>query len=90
MHVASRIAEDVPTGLPADINVIYFPQIGFLISMPKDEETGTSLWEGSEADPWERMFSSDLVAYYKNSVMREMDETIGDIHTEICGNARSN
>lgn len=85
MQRAHEIAEEVPIGLPADINVIYFPQLGFLISMPKDEETGRSLWEGSDEDPWEHMFSSEEIAYYKNDTMKAMDIDPGDIYTEICG-----
>jgi len=65
--------------------VIYFPQIGYLIAMPMDAETGQSYWEGTEDDQWEKMFTSDHMVYYKNSQMEEMDTQFGDIYTEICG-----
>lgn len=82
---ATEIAENVPEGLPADLHVLYIPQLGFLISMPKDEETGRSLWEGSEDDPWEHMFSNEAEAYYKNDTMKTTDIEPGDIQTQISG-----
>ena len=85
LRVAEQLAEDVPARLPNDLNVIYFPQIGFLITMPMDAETGGALWEGPEDDPWERMFSTDLIVYYKNNDTREMDERFGDVYGDICG-----
>jgi len=67
------------------LNVIYFPQIGFLIAVPKDPEIGRALWEGTDDDVWEKAFSSDMTAYYKNYQMTEMDERFGDIYGDICG-----
>lgn len=83
--VARDIAENIPRDLPNDLNVIYFPQIGFLITMPMDQETGQVPWEGSEFDIWEKMFSTDAVVYYKNDRMKQMDTRFGDIHGQICG-----
>ena len=84
-NVAQEIARDIPLGLPGQLNVIYFPQIGFLIAMPKDQETGTSLWEGSRDTPWERMFSTEKLVYYKNSHMQDLDEHFGDVDSQISG-----
>jgi len=50
-----------------------------------DPDTGRSLWEGSEEDVWERMFTSEAIVYYKNDKMKEMDNYFGDIHSDICG-----
>ena len=84
-EVARDIAQTVPLNLPHEMNVIYFPQIGFLITIPMDIDTGRSLWEGSDTDVWEKMFSSDAIVYYKNQQMRQLDERFGDIYGEICG-----
>ena len=84
-RAARSIAQEVPEGLSNDLNVIYFPQIGFLVAMPKDPEVGRALWEGTEDEPWENMFSSEAITYYKNSPMRQMDEQFGDIYGDICG-----
>lgn len=87
--VARDLAEAIPVGLPKDLNVIYFPQIGYLIAMPMNLETGQAYWDGTEEDNWEKMFTSDKMVYYKNDQMNEMDTQFGDIYTEICGQLRA-
>ncbi|TKA65356.1 hypothetical protein B0A49_08109 [Cryomyces minteri] len=72
-EVARHIAEGVPSDLRSDLNVIYFPQIGFLVAMMLDEETGCGVYEGGIADPWERMFTTGNCVYYKNKEVSEMD-----------------
>lgn len=84
-RVAAHVARDVPIALDAQINVIFFPQIGFLITIRLDPETGCGVYEGSENDPWEKMFTTDAMAYYKNKDMSEMDSYLGDIYGRICG-----
>lgn len=81
--VAGHIAQSIPAEVDVAINVIFFPQIGFLITIPLDEATGKSVWEGTEDDPWEKMFTTDAQAYCKNSNMREMDDYFGDIYQRI-------
>jgi DNA mismatch repair protein MSH5 len=83
--VARDLAERIPAGLPNQLNVIYFPQIGYLIAMPMDPDTGAGYWEGTEDEHWEKMFTSDRMVYYKTDQMTEMDSEFGDIYTEICG-----
>ncbi|KAL1618838.1 hypothetical protein SLS54_006953 [Diplodia seriata] len=83
-QVANHIAEGIPAVLGASINVIFFPQIGFLITVPLDPDTGHGMYEGSDQDAWERMFTSEEQVYYKNDNMREMDDHFGDLHGLIC------
>ncbi|GAB1737513.1 hypothetical protein NU219Hw_g1824t1 [Hortaea werneckii] len=83
-QVASHVAGQVPAALNSKVNVIFFPQIGFLISIGLDEDTGRGVFEGTSEDPWERMFATETHAYYKNSNMVEMDEHFGDIYGRIC------
>ncbi|KAB2576043.1 MutS protein-like protein 5 [Lasiodiplodia theobromae] len=83
-QVANHIAEKVPAVLGTSINVIFFPQIGFLITVPMDPDTGHGMYEGSQQDVWERMFTSEEHVYYKNDNMREMDDHFGDMHGLIC------
>ncbi|KAL1634726.1 hypothetical protein SLS56_002128 [Neofusicoccum ribis] len=83
-EVAHHTADQIPAVLGASINVIFFPQIGFLVAVPMDPETGHGIWEGSEQDVWERMFTTEDHIYYKNDNMREMDQHFGDIHGSIC------
>lgn len=82
--VAEHVADQVPAELDAKCNVIFFPQIGFLISIKLDLDTGAGVYEGPDAQPWEKMFVTESAAYYKNTNMLEMDEHFGDIYGQIC------
>lgn len=84
-QVAQHVAQFVPEGLNADINVVFFPQIGFLIAVPQDQGTGHGVYEGPEEEPWEKMFTTEEYAYYKNDNVVEMDSYFGDIYGRICG-----
>lgn len=83
-EVTNHIAGNVPAELNAKINVIFFPQIGFLIACPVEADNGAGVFEGPINDPWEKMFLTEVSAYYKNSNMGELDERFGDIYGRIC------
>lgn len=88
-EVRRRLLESSAYKAHLDLNVIYFPQIGFLILLPLDDQTGRGLHE-EVLDPegsWVRMFSTDAEVYYKSNETREMDEHFGDIYGMICGNS---
>lgn len=82
-HVAMDVADTIPENLDIDINVIYFPQLGFNIAIPLNER-GEATYTGSDED-WELMFITENRAYFKDFRMREMDEKLGDIYGLICG-----
>ncbi|KAL8885773.1 MAG: hypothetical protein Q9215_006422 [Flavoplaca cf. flavocitrina] len=83
---SQSIAETVPVQYSLDLNVIFFPQIGFLISMPIVSETGRANYEGPEdGGGWDCIFSTRSRVYYKDYRMRELDETFGDMYAMICG-----
>ncbi len=79
------VAGTVPVQHSLDLNVIFFPQIGFLISMPLDPTTNCGTYEGDSDDCWDRMFSTESRVYYKDYRMRELDESLGDMYAVICG-----
>lgn len=84
-QTSRAIAATVPTTVNLDLNVIFFPQIGFLISMPVNITTGKAEYEGENDDGrWDLIFSTALRAYYKDFRMRELDETLGDMYAIIC------
>jgi DNA mismatch repair protein MSH5 len=58
-QVAGRLSEKMPSDLRASLNVIYFPQIGFLVTVPVDPATGGAVYDGNFDNPWERMFSTE-------------------------------
>ena len=82
-HVAIDIATTIPEDLGVDVNVIYFPQLGFNIAIPLNGN-GESAYCGSHGD-WELVFITETRAYFKDFRMRELDEKLGDIYGLICG-----
>ncbi|KAK2795607.1 hypothetical protein FQN50_009713 [Emmonsiellopsis sp. PD_5] len=81
-QVAVNIATTIPEGLRNDLNVIYFPQLGFNIAMPLDE-LGRAVYDGGE-ERWDQVFTTENRIYFKDFRMREMDERLGDIYGLIC------
>jgi DNA mismatch repair protein MSH5 len=65
------------------LNVIYFPQLGFHITVPIDGATGDAVYSGG-ATPWERMFTTKNRVYFKDERMHDMDEQLGDLYAMIC------
>jgi len=86
-RISQEIVATIPIQYSLDLNVIFFPQIGFLISISMVPETGQASYEGGEAEEerWERIFSTENRAYYKDQRMRELDNTFGDLYAVICG-----
>ena len=86
-HVSREIASEVPETLEVDLSVIFFPQIGFLISVPINQETGRALYKGeaNEAERWDLVFTSPEQQYFKNTRMHDLDESWGDVYASICG-----
>lgn len=85
--VAKDIAEKIPQEVRLSLNVIYFPQIGYLIVVPFDPETRQPVYDGHQnaEDHWEQMFTTGERVYFKNAQMRMMDEHFGDTYGMICG-----
>lgn len=84
------VASTIPEQYSLDLNVIFFPQIGFLISMKRAPEPGQGRYEGSTDDEWDRIFSTESRVYYKDFRMRELDDTYGDMYAAICGKSIPN
>jgi len=89
-RTAIDIARHLPDQIAVKLNVIYFPQLGYHITMPIDPDTGQPVYEGDANDPagggrWERMFTTENQVYLKDARMREMDERLGDLWNMICG-----
>jgi DNA mismatch repair protein MSH5 len=82
-QVAIEIADTIPESLDIDVNVIYFPQLGFNIAIPLND-MGEAAFAGS-SDDWELIFVTENRAYFKDFRMREMDCKLGDIYGLICG-----
>ena len=77
--IASEMMDDL------DLNVIYFPQIGFLVTVPSNAADALVQSGRIDNSQWERMFSSNERAYFKDKKTLEMDAAFGDIYATICG-----
>lgn len=64
-QVAGKLSDGLPTELKASLNVIYFPQIGFLVIVPIDPVSGAAVFQGSFESHWEMMFSAEWVRYLR-------------------------
>jgi DNA mismatch repair protein MSH5 len=86
-QTSQAIAGTIPAVYSLDLNVIFFPQIGFLISVPLNPATGRGDYEGSdeEGQRWTRIFSTGTRIYYKDCRMLELDDELGDMYAVICG-----
>ncbi|KAG0700111.1 DNA mismatch repair protein MutS [Suillus ampliporus] len=80
--VADQICRNISVDYTQSLNVVYFPQLGFLICVPMQEE-----WRSEEGikvlDGWSFQFSSDAHVYFKSEEMHDMDTHIGDLHPSI-------
>ncbi|KAH8104687.1 DNA mismatch repair protein MutS [Cristinia sonorae] len=81
-NAAQQISNFVPRDYAQTLNVVYFPQLGYLICVPMLEE-----WRGEDGiavlDGWSFQFSSEANVYFKSQEMRDMDHHIGDVHSAI-------
>ncbi|TFY68394.1 hypothetical protein EVG20_g3567 [Dentipellis fragilis] len=80
--VAEDIAETVPPDYATSLNVVYFPQLGFLVCVPMLDE-----WKSDEGirvlDGWTFQFSSEAHVYFKSDKMHDLDMHIGDLYPSI-------
>jgi DNA mismatch repair protein MSH5 len=91
------IAKDIESSNLESINTVYFPQLGFLITIPIGNRDPAAV---TEQLGFELQFLSDKIAYFKNQRMRgnigctnspsslltsslDLDEDIGDIYADI-------
>jgi DNA mismatch repair protein MSH5 len=83
-EAAVAITRTLPADFQPNLNVVYFPQLGYHIAVPINAETGRPIYDGGDT-PWEWMFATQSQVYFKDSRMREMDEQLGDLWAMICG-----
>ncbi|KAG8626256.1 hypothetical protein KVT40_005201 [Elsinoe batatas] len=83
-HVATAMARTISPIYNAQLNVIFFPQIGFLISVRRIPDTTRGVYAGEEDAPWDQQFYTGDYVYYKDARTRAMDEEYGDVYGSIC------
>ncbi|KAB5579927.1 muts domain V-domain-containing protein [Coniochaeta sp. 2T2.1] len=66
-------------------NCIFYPQLGFLVSISENPETKKGFYQGDgiPGDDWVMMFTTDGVVMYKTMMMKDLDATYGDPYGRI-------
>ena len=64
-QVARKLSENMPSDLQEALNIVYFPQIGFLATVPVDPATNAAVYDGEFDSPWERMFNTEYVGPFR-------------------------
>ncbi|KAG0229575.1 MutS protein msh5 [Actinomortierella wolfii] len=70
-EVAKDISKTIPSHFASTINVVYFPQLGYLIAVPMNPN-----WKKEEdfyLDGLSYQFSTERAVYYKNSATRDRE-----------------
>ncbi|KAI8973857.1 DNA mismatch repair protein MutS [Pilobolus umbonatus] len=78
-EVAQQISSTLPIEVAAALNVVYFPQLGYLITLPNTIQID----QYPEVSRFDLQFTTAQNYYYKNNKVRELDSSIGDIHAMI-------
>ena len=80
--MAVQVCPDLPRQWHPKLNVVYFPQLGYLISLPLQDPSIVN--QDYESAGLEFQFSTESTAFFKNSKMHDLDESLGDLHSIIC------
>ncbi|KAK6500442.1 MutS protein msh5 [Arthrobotrys musiformis] len=95
-YILSEAAKSIIDEFPPDIkemigsqsNVVYYPQIGYMICVPLGPDR-VPLYSGDpnpdDVDKkWKWMFSTENCGYFKTLRTKELEETFGDVFGFIC------
>ncbi|GAA5944527.1 hypothetical protein JCM3775_003284 [Rhodotorula graminis] len=79
--VAKDVAFDLPRELAKDLSLVYFPQLGYLITVANEPDVTDA--EKYGAFGWDFQFVTEQQAYFKSSKCRDLDRHIGDLQCFI-------
>lgn len=78
--VAKRVKSDNVTF----VNIVYFPQLGFLVTIPKNADNPHTVSVMESKNPeFQMQFETDKIIYFKDPTTRHLDESIGDVYADI-------
>ncbi|KZT60301.1 hypothetical protein CALCODRAFT_492631 [Calocera cornea HHB12733] len=81
-RVALELSRHIPPQFASELNVCYYPQLGYLITIPLRPE-----WQGEEdfqcMEGWSFQFMTEEKVYFKSQEMKDMDQQIGDVYTSM-------
>lgn len=80
--IVNEIAKEITNSTFINsLNVVYFPQLGYLIAIPLEDMSVAPLI--SNETNFVIQFTTERIAYFKNDRMKELDGELGDIHGEM-------
>ncbi|KAI8928530.1 muts domain V-domain-containing protein [Entophlyctis helioformis] len=79
--VKPDVVQMLPPHCPVSLTVVYFPQLGYLIAVPL--RPAMDRLEDYDMAGLAFQFSTETTAFYKSDLMRELDQELGDIHSDI-------
>ncbi|KAG9117287.1 MutS protein msh5 [Ceratobasidium sp. 392] len=79
VRVARDISQSVPEEFATELQVLYFPQIGFVIRIPRQPEW-TRKEDFEQVPGW---WKTDENVFYKSPKMKDLDIYVGDLHSHI-------
>ncbi|GAA5874385.1 hypothetical protein JCM8547_005384 [Rhodosporidiobolus lusitaniae] len=90
----SKIATQISASLPPEfasgvkeLSLVYFPQLGFLITIPYEPEADVMDAGRYGEMGWDFQFVTEARAYYKSGQCYELDKHVGDLHSFIAVHA---
>lgn len=78
--IAQHISKDIDADFCQSLNVIYFPQLGYLCAVPLPDVFPNPTMDAATPPGWQFQFSTEISIYYKNQEMRDLDTHVGDLH----------
>jgi DNA mismatch repair protein MSH5 len=87
-EVANRMHQYLPEWARQFVEgCIFLSQLGFLTMVTTNHETLQPNYQGESlvGDAWQQMFSNQGYFYFKNVMMKQLDEDVGDKYCKILG-----
>lgn len=81
----ARVADELDLPIPG-LNVVYFPQLGFLATIPAAAQADLPpdfVLQVPAAFHVPLQFVTEKIAYFKCDRIRQLDTDIGDVHTDM-------
>ncbi len=87
-EIQASVVREIPREAAGYIrHCTIMPQLGFLLAVALDPETGEGFYHGQldRGGEWTMCFSSDDVVYYRNQLTLDLDSQYGDLPSRIAG-----
>ncbi|GAA5919798.1 hypothetical protein JCM6882_003420 [Rhodosporidiobolus microsporus] len=81
-QIAARISQELPPTLGVqELSAVYFPQLGFLLTIPYEPDVVDAGKYGAVG--WDFQFITESRAYFKSDKCYDLDKHIGDVSSFI-------